>query len=437
MLLDLFLDKVHVADRDQVFHDQLKLIMQPIFEVMRIGINLLCGDGNRRLCFPRLCAFMGDYEEAWRSCGVKHGYCVKCRIPSTRRRADPTIDLKLLTRTPRTGEESLRLRNNAKNTPQASKELKDSGYHPVDLFTDDVPFLKCSIFDAIAPDLLHQASKNFRDQIYDKWRQAIIKEGTVTEDTLDAEMDARFQHIPAYTGLRWFRNGISKISRWTDNEYKEMMRIFIGISRGVGGGVLASMLKLYLDIHRLSHYTSHSDQELGHQMPGTLQYLEEALSDFWECLRDRNNLLIETGVIREDFTTNKLHAMDHYTAWIRQKGSLPQYSTDRTEGLHSIYKRLWRASNKGHEADKTVAINEWRTIGMLMFNEELRQEAMMEIRAARGLEEPRMLEGTEFDDGNEDAESRGLGMDGSAPALDGLEMNEVTIDYTVGDAARR
>jgi len=32
-------------------------------------------------------------------------------------------------------------------------------------------------------------------------------------------------------------------------------------------------------------------------------------------------------------------------------------------------------------------MNEWRTIGMLIFNEELRQEAMKELRVVRGLEE--------------------------------------------------
>jgi len=85
--------------------------------------------------------------------------------------------------------------------------------------------------------------------------------------------------------------------------------------------------------------------------------------------------------------TNKLHAMDHYSSWVRQKGSLPQFSTDRTEALHRIYKRLWRASNKGHESDQTVCMNEWRTIGMLIFNEELRQEAMKELRVVRGVED--------------------------------------------------
>ena len=109
----------------------------------------------------------------------------------------------------RTGAESLRLREQYKEdpTPAALTELKDKGYHPVDLFTDKFPIPGCCIYSAIAPDLLHQASKNFHDQVFIKWCKAISKSMGVTEKALDAELDARFQHIPAYQGLRWFNNG--------------------------------------------------------------------------------------------------------------------------------------------------------------------------------------------------------------------------------------
>jgi hypothetical protein len=84
-------------------------------------------------------------------------------------------------------------------------------------------------------------------------------------------------------------------------------------------------------------------------------------------------------VIKEDFMTNKLHAMVHYTEWVRQKGTLSQFSINRTEVLHRIFKSLYRASNKGYEAEKTIYENEWRSIGMLIFNEELRLEAKKEL----------------------------------------------------------
>src|SRR5271170_5600009 len=135
-----------------------------------------------------------------------------------------------------------------------------------------------------------------------------------------------------------------------------MMKVFLGLATGLGDNSLLSLIRHYLDIHRLSHYLSHSDREID-QSEGTLQYLETAVIDFFGDLQNPDAPLVQTGVIKEDFMTNKLHAMVHYAEWVRQKGSLPQFSTDRTEALHQIYKRLWRASNKGHESDKIVCLN--------------------------------------------------------------------------------
>jgi hypothetical protein len=89
----------------------------------------------------------------------------------------------------------------------------------------------------------------------------------------------------------------------------------------------------YMDAHRLSHYSSHSDQGIGGN-PGTLQYLETAVDQFFGDLKNPEGTLVQSDVIKEDFMTNKLHAMVHYAEWVRQKGTLPQFSTDRTEALH-------------------------------------------------------------------------------------------------------
>src|SRR5271170_575993 len=163
-MVDIIKDKDASQERTQIFHDQLKFILQPLFDVMTDGVNLLCGDGKRRWCFPRLAAFMGDYEEAWRVCGVTRNYCVVCTMPSLRGKdVDPAINRKNCP--PRTSEESLRLRTSYKAQPD---ELRKYGYQAINLFTDDAPFPGCSIYDSVAPDLLHQASKNFYDQVFTK-----------------------------------------------------------------------------------------------------------------------------------------------------------------------------------------------------------------------------------------------------------------------------
>src|SRR5438046_10168137 len=117
-----------------------------------------------------------------------------------------------------------------------------------------------------------------------------------------------------------------------------MMRVFMGIARGLCDNILLSMIKTYMDMHRLSHYESHSDQELRGGECGTLQYLDTAVTEFFHDLLNPGGTLVQSNLIRGDFMMNKLHAMIHYLEWVHEKDSLPQFSTNCTEALHRIYK---------------------------------------------------------------------------------------------------
>jgi len=101
-----------------------------------------------------------------------HGHCVACIIPTFHRSKEGELhaNLEWQDHNARTGIKSLCLRKKyqAKPDKKALQELNNQDYHSLDLFTDDVPLQECSIYDAIVPDLLHQASKNFHDQIFDK-----------------------------------------------------------------------------------------------------------------------------------------------------------------------------------------------------------------------------------------------------------------------------
>ena len=45
------------------------------------GINLLCPDGQRRLCHPILCQYIADYQEQFLISCITNGCCPKCKIP--------------------------------------------------------------------------------------------------------------------------------------------------------------------------------------------------------------------------------------------------------------------------------------------------------------------------------------------------------------------
>ena len=44
------------------------------------GINMLCPDGQRRLCHPVLCPYIADYPEQTLLCCIKSGWCPRCTM---------------------------------------------------------------------------------------------------------------------------------------------------------------------------------------------------------------------------------------------------------------------------------------------------------------------------------------------------------------------
>ena len=54
-------------------HDVLVDVLEPIRKVMEGGINLLCPDGKRGLCFPVLAAYIADYQEQHVLASIRQG----------------------------------------------------------------------------------------------------------------------------------------------------------------------------------------------------------------------------------------------------------------------------------------------------------------------------------------------------------------------------
>lgn len=68
-------------------------------------------------------------------------------------------------------------------------------------------------------------------------------------EKVEKELDARFSQLPPYPYLRAFRQGISTTSRWTGNEFKNMMKVYPALIRDLLIDDAARLVKLYMDIH--------------------------------------------------------------------------------------------------------------------------------------------------------------------------------------------
>jgi hypothetical protein len=385
-----------------VLHDVLSAVLEPLRKVMEDGINLICPDNQRRLCFPVVAQYIADYEEQRVLGSILTGHCPKCTIPAYRSPEDERLaerppgqdahapgtqsmgyaprtqmsDANNMDHAARTQSACSAVMNHAPHTsptrfdlevhaPRTAFEakrlrslyprftqLKKYGYHVTKPFTER--YIHSDIHDALAPDLLHQISKCFYDYLH-KWIMNLVeKTAHVTLEKVKGEIDARFSQIPPYPKLRAFRQGITSTSRWTGNEFKNMLRVYLGVVRDLLPPAGVKLIKVYLDIHRLAHYVSHTES--------TLSMLQNAIDEFVTIRNDPNGPFVIHGVLAEGWYCPKIHYLHHYVAWVKRMGVLPYCSTDRTEAWHKPLKASYRASNKGPQAPEFILRDEARSI---------------------------------------------------------------------------
>jgi len=340
-----------------VFHDVIDHILDPLKKVMEDGINILCPDGQRRHCFPVVAQYIADYEEQRVLASILSGYCPKCTIPAFKS-TEGIHGVEQAGHEPREEFEATRLRNLYKH-PRDWATLKHWGYHATLPFTLAYPH--ADIHSAVAPDLLHQACKCFFDYIH-VWVLQVI-DLSYGKTKAKGELDARFSRLPPYSALKPFRRGISAMSRWTGKEYKAMARSYLGVIKGLVPDECLLMVKKYLDVVRLSHYTSHDD--------GTLKFLNDAVDGFWDQLVGLESIFVVNDIVQIGWYCMKLHYLRHYSNEIRQKGSLIHCSTDRTEPWHTPVKDSYSSSNKGPQRDKYIVRDEWRDHSLKVWEEQL------------------------------------------------------------------
>jgi hypothetical protein len=332
--------------------------MEPVFAAAEDGVNILCGDGVRRLCFPRFAGYIADYEEQRDLAGILQGRCTKCTIPVfSANNPQATIHHWRRTFKPRTWEDAMNLRERLGD--DSDRLGKEFGYLPDVLPFSDGPRQPqpgCTMFDALAPDTLHQVTKNFHDRLVKQWVNEGIHLGqAVALPDLLAEIDQRMKQLPPFGGLRHFSNGISAVERWTGQEYKNLLRVYLGVIRGIADTDVVRLVKAYLDVHRLSMYRTHTDNRdcLPNGRPevkGTLQMLEDAVSKMWDILMHPKKVWIRKGIVQPGWWAPKLHLMQHYADEIRRRGTLPQWSTENTEAFHRPIKVAYNSSNRGHSS---------------------------------------------------------------------------------------
>ena len=162
----------------QIFHDYMKSLLEPLVAAGKDGVNMICADGFVHKVFPVLAAYVADHPEQCLVACCNENCCPKCLVAwdklglpdfSPKWTVDSVLDA---IHDAAFGE---------------STEATRQGIHPNCPFWEDLPH--SNIFSCFAPDLLHQLHKGvFKDHVV-KWATECLKGG-------EKEIDLQFRTIP-------------------------------------------------------------------------------------------------------------------------------------------------------------------------------------------------------------------------------------------------
>ncbi|QRV84442.1 hypothetical protein RhiJN_12458 [Ceratobasidium sp. AG-Ba] len=321
--LQCFPEKERGDQKARLFHESMAEILKPLHSAGTNGVEMDCGDGYVRHCFPILAAYIADNPEQTLIAGCQRNLCHRCTVSQ-----DQRGDLPENPPPPRIPDHTATALE-AHDYGHTSALFHDQGLKPFGRpFWVDLPHT--NIFSCLTPDILHQLHKGvFKDHLM-AWCLALVKHADGSMDNVDY----RYKAMPKHSGLRHFSSGVTKLKQTTANEHREMQKVFTAVMAGL---VPESTLPAILAIIDFIHFA-----RLPVQTTETLALLDDALDRFHE----HKDVFIQYG-IRSHFNINKIHAMCHYAEAIRELGAVDAYNTETPERLHIEFaKRAYKATNR-------------------------------------------------------------------------------------------
>ncbi|KAJ6540666.1 hypothetical protein B0H19DRAFT_959211 [Mycena capillaripes] len=157
--LEIFSKAKRSSVSHQLFHDCMRIILEPLWAAGKDGVKMDCADGFVRKLFPILSAYIADYPEQCLVACCRENSCPRCLVKPEERgeRVDSTM------RDP--GETLKVIIEQSQN--KFPVEFVDQNLRPINPFWADFPH--CDIFSCMTPDLLHELHNGvFGDHIV-KW----------------------------------------------------------------------------------------------------------------------------------------------------------------------------------------------------------------------------------------------------------------------------
>ncbi|KAG2097927.1 uncharacterized protein F5147DRAFT_747407 [Suillus discolor] len=300
----------------QLFHDSMWIVLEPLIEAGKSDVKVTRGDGKVYMVHPILACYVADYPEKCLVTCAKYGTYPKCKVDDSQMGDGEPGLWRNQCKTSKIIEAARANSTSISNFQKRCKQDNVSGGVRCSFWEG---FPHCDIHMSITPDVLHQLYQGVvKHLVY--WCSSVMT---------DTELNARIRSLLPCFGMRHFKNRWSCLAQISGKERKDMgRRILLGYIIGKA----PSQVTL-LDFIYISQYPSHNKDSLG--------YLQVAL----EHHHSNKCILIDLG-IRDHFNIPKLHSTQHYAECIRNFDTTDNYNTEMFEHFHIDYaKEGWRATN--------------------------------------------------------------------------------------------
>ncbi|KZO92696.1 hypothetical protein CALVIDRAFT_487172 [Calocera viscosa TUFC12733] len=333
--------------RHRLFHHCVSHILKDTIPAAKDGVLWRGADGLIRRCYPILGAWMADYPE---QCLVTCTRYLRCPLGNINYRH---MGMELI------GNEAL-LDDEQYAHPCAIRDQEVTtaalSFTPIqNPFFADLPHAQ--IHSSMYPDLLHQLLQGLlKTQLL--WLADILGK---------KELDHGFQVLPPTDGARLFEKGITSLVQTSGEEHKDIARVLLGVicssiqvverhtdqdGKCVIGGIAA-----LLDFFYTASLETHSERTVVLLRKALLKFHANKEAFVRLGARKRKETDDEEG--ENLFRIPKLHSLVHYMRAILEGGTLDNWDTQITEGLHKSLAKLPFRESSGRDSTSMQEMAVW------------------------------------------------------------------------------
>lgn len=324
----------------RLFHFCLEILCEPLREPS--AHEIVDPEGNIRLIFYVLIAYLADLEEQYKIAALDKSNCIHC-MATTHEFGSPDPG------EPRTSDSILESIAKVQESRGANADpykfaLGGDKYRLGDVeypFWASMPLV--DICDALSLDLLHGFYKFFFDHPFG-WNV-----NSIGEEELDEQMKSQI----AFVGARVFPKGVMHISQMSGKEHRALQTVHLSVVANAPipyTREITLATRALLDYIYLAQLPSHMDK--------TLAVFQRAYADFhqYKDIWIKNGARQgEKGNVIPHFEIPKLHTPHHLVEQVFAKGTTDNYSTEVVEHLHiDTLKEPFKATNRKDWKRQTV-----------------------------------------------------------------------------------